>query len=132
MFFAQFVTGEKCRAGVKQNFETRWIGWAGVSVQDDRGRASLTEALALKVGLANFRFLRFGLYFLEYVQCTGDSSGITLNRQVRISLCIEKVRWRLMGGFGETPGGTERLKISLFILSIRYHLDSCCHGVSIT
>lgn len=37
-------------AGVKQNFETRWIGWAGVNVQDEKGRASLTEALALKVG----------------------------------------------------------------------------------
>ncbi|XP_024377190.1 alpha,alpha-trehalose-phosphate synthase [UDP-forming] 1 isoform X2 [Physcomitrium patens] len=34
--------------GVKQIFETRWIGWAGVSVHDERGRASLTEALALK------------------------------------------------------------------------------------
>ncbi len=36
-------------AGVKQNFETRWIGWAGVNVPDEEGRASLTEALALKV-----------------------------------------------------------------------------------
>jgi trehalose 6-phosphate synthase/phosphatase len=35
-------------AGVKQNFETRWIGWAGVNVPDEEGRASLTEALALK------------------------------------------------------------------------------------
>ncbi|KAH8953132.1 hypothetical protein BDL97_08G007600 [Sphagnum fallax] len=34
--------------GVKQNFETRWIGWAGVNVPDEEGRASLTEALALK------------------------------------------------------------------------------------
>ncbi|KAG0616367.1 hypothetical protein M758_5G109400 [Ceratodon purpureus] len=34
--------------GVKHNFETRWIGWAGVSVSDEKGRASLTEALALK------------------------------------------------------------------------------------
>jgi trehalose 6-phosphate synthase/phosphatase len=38
---------------VKQNFETRWIGWAGVSVEDEKGRVSLTEALALKVGLVN-------------------------------------------------------------------------------
>jgi trehalose 6-phosphate synthase/phosphatase len=34
--------------GVKHNFETRWIGWAGVSVKNDTGRASLTEALATK------------------------------------------------------------------------------------
>jgi trehalose 6-phosphate synthase/phosphatase len=35
-------------AGVKQNFETRWIGWAGINVPDEKGRISLTEALALK------------------------------------------------------------------------------------
>ncbi|XP_024375261.1 alpha,alpha-trehalose-phosphate synthase [UDP-forming] 1 [Physcomitrium patens] len=34
--------------GVKHSFETRWIGWPGVSVHDEKGRASLTEALALK------------------------------------------------------------------------------------
>ncbi|KAH9554672.1 hypothetical protein CY35_08G075700 [Sphagnum magellanicum] len=34
--------------GVKQNFETRWIGWAGINVPDEKGRISLTEALALK------------------------------------------------------------------------------------
>lgn len=48
---------------MKQNFETRWIGWAGVSVQDERGRASLTEALALKVGLADLWFIEFGFIF---------------------------------------------------------------------
>jgi hypothetical protein len=37
---------------VKHNFETRWIGWAGVSVHDEKGRASLIEALALKVGVS--------------------------------------------------------------------------------
>jgi hypothetical protein len=41
-------------AGVKQNFETRWIGWAGVNVPDEEGRASLTEALALKVSKGFF------------------------------------------------------------------------------
>ncbi len=40
-------------AGVKQNFETRWIGWAGMNVPDEKGRISLTEALALKVGFIN-------------------------------------------------------------------------------
>ncbi|CAM6051565.1 unnamed protein product [Sphagnum compactum] len=34
--------------GVKQNFETRWIGWAGVNVHDEKGRMSLTESLASK------------------------------------------------------------------------------------
>lgn len=34
---------------MKQHFETRWIGWAGVSVQDVEGRSSLKEALSLKV-----------------------------------------------------------------------------------
>lgn len=30
-------------------FETRWIGWAGVNVPDEVGQRSLTEALAEKV-----------------------------------------------------------------------------------
>ncbi|CAM6105282.1 unnamed protein product [Calypogeia fissa] len=34
--------------GVKQNFETRWIGWAGVPVQDELGRNALSTALAEK------------------------------------------------------------------------------------
>ncbi len=36
-------------AGVKQNFETRWIGWAGVHVHDEKGRISLRDSLASKV-----------------------------------------------------------------------------------
>lgn len=31
--------------GVKQNFETRWIGWAGVNVPDELGQKTLTAAL---------------------------------------------------------------------------------------
>jgi len=31
--------------GVKE-FDTRWIGWAGVNVPDDVGRRALTKALA--------------------------------------------------------------------------------------
>lgn len=34
--------------GVKE-FETRWIGWAGVNVPDEVGQNALTEALAEKV-----------------------------------------------------------------------------------
>ncbi|KAH9534724.1 hypothetical protein CY35_17G019300 [Sphagnum magellanicum] len=34
--------------GVKQNFETRWIGWAGVHVHDEKGRISLRDSLASK------------------------------------------------------------------------------------
>jgi trehalose 6-phosphate synthase/phosphatase len=34
--------------GVKQNFETRWIGWAGVPVQDELGQQALSKALAEK------------------------------------------------------------------------------------
>lgn len=30
-------------------FEARWIGWAGVDVTDEIGQRSLTEALAEKV-----------------------------------------------------------------------------------
>lgn len=30
-------------------FETRWIGWAGVNVPDEIGQRSLTKALAEKV-----------------------------------------------------------------------------------
>jgi hypothetical protein len=36
-------------AGVKQNFETRWIGWPGLYVPDEAGRKSLQKALADKV-----------------------------------------------------------------------------------
>ncbi|KAL2622411.1 hypothetical protein R1flu_002616 [Riccia fluitans] len=32
--------------GVKQNFETRWIGWAGVNVPDESGQKTLAAALA--------------------------------------------------------------------------------------
>ncbi|KAL3691596.1 hypothetical protein R1sor_005247 [Riccia sorocarpa] len=32
--------------GVKQNFETRWIGWAGVNVPDEHGQQTLAAALA--------------------------------------------------------------------------------------
>ncbi|CAM6023227.1 unnamed protein product [Sphagnum balticum] len=39
--------------GVKQSFETRWIGWAGVNVHDEKGRMSLTESLASKTFLAS-------------------------------------------------------------------------------
>lgn len=35
--------------GVKQNFETRWIGWPGLYVPDEAGRKSLQKALADKV-----------------------------------------------------------------------------------
>ncbi|KAK8681011.1 hypothetical protein V6N13_053418 [Hibiscus sabdariffa] len=33
--------------GVKE-FETKWVGWAGVTVDDDKGRQTLTQALAAK------------------------------------------------------------------------------------
>ncbi|KAI3510519.1 hypothetical protein L1887_17578 [Cichorium endivia] len=36
-------------------FETRWIGWAGVNVTDEIGKKSLTEALADKDRLATTR-----------------------------------------------------------------------------
>lgn len=42
-------------------FETRWIGWAGVNVPDEIGQKSLTEALAEKVDhifIKNKRCLR--------------------------------------------------------------------------
>lgn len=32
-------------------FETRWIGWAGVNVPDEIGQKSLTLALAEKVSI---------------------------------------------------------------------------------
>jgi trehalose 6-phosphate synthase/phosphatase len=39
---------ESFHEGVNE-FETRWIGWAGVNVPDEVGQRSLTEALAEKV-----------------------------------------------------------------------------------
>ena len=32
-----------------KEFETRWIGWAGVNVPDESGQKALTKALAEKV-----------------------------------------------------------------------------------
>lgn len=34
-----------CVEGVKE-FDTRWIGWAGVNVPDEVGQRALTKALA--------------------------------------------------------------------------------------
>lgn len=38
-------------------FDTRWIGWAGINVPDESGQKTLTEALAAKVRLEKMMFL---------------------------------------------------------------------------
>ncbi|KAH9613311.1 hypothetical protein KSS87_014175, partial [Heliosperma pusillum] len=35
--------------GIKQESEMKWVGWAGVTVQDTLGQESLTKALAAEV-----------------------------------------------------------------------------------
>ncbi|XLR27067.1 hypothetical protein S83_054967, partial [Arachis hypogaea] len=46
--------------GVKE-YETRWIGWAGVNVSDGVGQKALTKALAemFPFGIDSDRFIRF-------------------------------------------------------------------------
>lgn len=44
-------------------FETRWIGWAGVNVTDEIGQKSLTESLAKKVD-STFQDFVFSFYYL--------------------------------------------------------------------
>lgn len=56
---------------MKHNFETRWIGWAGVSVKNETGRASLTEALATKVGVHNLPFDNVGVVFVAHILWIG-------------------------------------------------------------
>ena len=38
-------------------FEARWIGWAGVNVPDEVGQKALTKALAEKVTYLSFFFM---------------------------------------------------------------------------
>lgn len=46
--FEKILKGENFDKGITE-FETRWIGWAGVNVTNEIGKKSLTKALADKV-----------------------------------------------------------------------------------
>ena len=91
---------------MKQNFETRWIGWAGVSVPD-KDKDSLKDALALKVGwlvLFCFASLRFFLFFLIFFY-------IVLKLHQVFSLVVERERfsnWDLFEFLSSTVEGESK------------------------
>lgn len=73
---------------MKQNFETRWIGWAGVSVPD-KDKDSLKDALALKVVWFSLALLCIFLFIIIIM-----FSFIGLKIHQVFSLVLGRTRFR--------------------------------------